>query len=41
MFVGNADMIAFEHGALQRHGGPLRAGILVHGVLETYASGQE
>jgi hypothetical protein len=27
-------MIAFEHGALQRHGEPLLAGILVHGVLE-------
>jgi hypothetical protein len=28
-------MIAFEHGALQRHGEPLLAGILVHSVLET------
>lgn len=27
-------MIAFEHGALQRHGEPLLAGILAHGVLE-------
>jgi hypothetical protein len=27
-------MIAFEHGALQRYGEPLLAGILVHGVLE-------
>jgi hypothetical protein len=26
-------VIQFEHGALQRHGEPLLAGILVHGVL--------